>query len=120
MKMTVKKITIELVTFLMIGMMGMLIVHKAMFMHSHRLSNGTVIAHAHPYSKTNDSKPYKSHKHTEAELLYFQNIEILFLFVIVTFALLNFAKKVKNSFFRITEYTLCCIIQYKGRAPPIS
>lgn len=120
MKMTVKNITIRLVAFIMIGMIGMLIANKAIFLHSHRLSNGTVIEHAHPYNKTNDSEPYKSHQHTKAELLFFQNLGILFLLVIVTFALLNLVRKAKKTFFRISEYSQCCIIHYKGRAPPIS
>ncbi len=101
-------------------MMGMLIANKAVFMHTHRLNDGTIIEHAHPYNKSTDSKPYKSHHHTKAELLFFQNFEILSLFVFLTFALLNIFKKTKYSFYRITSYTLACIILHKGRAPPLS
>ena len=120
MKMIVRNITIKFIAWLVIGMMGMLVANKAVFMHTHRLNDGTIIEHAHPYNKSADSKPYKSHHHTKAELLFFQNLEILFLFVFVTFASLNLVKKAKHSFYRKTSYTLTCIILHKGRAPPLS
>ena len=101
-------------------MIGLLIANKAIFTHIHKLVDGTVIEHAHPFNKSDDSKPYKSHNHTKAEILFFQNVEILFLFVFLTFALLKLVKKTKYSFYRITSYTLNCIIHYKGRAPPVS
>ena len=104
----------------MIGMMAMLIANKAIFMHSHRLSNGTVITHAHPYNKTNDSEPYKSHQHTKAEFLFLQNLDILSLIVILTFTTLCHVKRAENSFFRIAEYTHYCTLHHKGRAPPVS
>jgi hypothetical protein len=120
MKTIVRNIKIKSIACLMIGMMGMLVANKAVFMHTHRLNDGTIIEHAHPYNKSTDSKPYKSHHHTKAELLFFQNLEILFLFVFLTFASLNLVKKAKHSFYRKTSYTLTCIILHKGRAPPLS
>ncbi len=118
--MTIKNITNKLVVFLIIGMMGMFIANKAIFMHAHRLSDGTVIVHTHPYNKSDDSNPYKSHHHTNAELLFFQNLEILFLIVFFTLALPALIKKIKHLFHLITRNTLNCIILHKGRAPPIS
>ena len=120
MKTIVRNITIKSVTWLVIGMMGMLIANTAVFIHTHKLSDGTVIKHAHPYNKTNDSAPYKSHHHSKAEFLFLQNLEILFLLMFLTFALLTFAKRVKNKFYIITRNSLNCIILHKGRAPPIS
>jgi hypothetical protein len=104
----------------MIGIMGLFIANKAIFLHVHKLADGTIIEHAHPYDKSNDSKPYKSHHHSNAEFLFFQNLEILFLIVFLTLALVAFVKKEKVSFKLITEHTLICIIFHKGRAPPIS
>ncbi len=119
MKTTIRNITIKLVIFLIIGVMGMFIVSKTIFMHAHRLNDGTVIVHTHPYNKSDDSKPYKSHHHTNAELLFFQNIEILFLIVFLILALPALIKKIKHLFHLISRNTLSCIILYKGRAPPI-
>ena len=119
MKMTVRNITIKFTAFLMIGIIGMLIVNKSIFTHTHKLADGSVISHSHPYNKSNDSEPYKSHHHTNAELVFFQNLEILILIVFLTFALPTLVKKAKYSFYIITRCTPTCIILHKGRAPPI-
>lgn len=100
--------------------MGLFIANKAIFLHVHKLNDGTIIEHAHPYDKSNDSKPYKSHHHSNAEFSFFQNLEILFLVVFLTLALIALVKKRKVSFKLITEHTLICINLHKGRAPPIS
>lgn len=100
--------------------MGMLIVNNVFFLHAHKLSNGIIVVHAHPYDKTSDSQPYQSHHHTKAELLFFQNLEILFIIVILTFLLVAPFKKEKVLFKSITEYTSICINFNKGRDPPIS
>ena len=120
MKTIVKNITIKFSTYLMIGMMGMLITNNAIFTHLHILSDGEVIEHAHPYDKSNDSKPYKSHHHTNAELIFYQNLENIILIVFFTFTLRTLVIKVKYSFPIITRYTQGYIILHKGRAPPIS
>jgi hypothetical protein len=120
MKSTVRNITIKFITLLMIGVMGMFIANKAIFLHVHKLNDGTIVAHAHPFDKSNDSKPYKSHHHSNAELLFFQNLEILFLIVFLTLALIAIIKKEKVLFNLISEHTLICINLNKGRAPPIS
>ena len=116
----INNIIIKSVAWLVIVIMGILIVNKAVFIHTHRLTDGTVVEHAHPFDKSTDSKPFKSHHHTKAELLFFQNLEIIFLFVFLTFALFIAAKKSKYSFNRKINYTLSCILLHKGRAPPIS
>ena len=120
MKIAVKNITIKTVTYLTIGIMVMLIANKALFMHAHQLNDGTVVTHSHPYDKSNDSKPYKSHHHTKAELLFFSNLELLILFIFLPFLLLNFVQKAKYSFYRIKNYIQTCIILHQGRAPPVS
>lgn len=39
------------------------------YRHYHKLPDGSVITHAHPYSKKpSDPKPFKTHNHTSAEL----------------------------------------------------
>jgi hypothetical protein len=51
--------------------MTLLVVNKALFTHMHRYADGTVILHAHPYNKTADKKPFKTHHHTQKELQFF-------------------------------------------------
>jgi len=120
MKVTVKHITIKIVALLMIGLMGMLIVNSAIFLHVHKLDDGTIISHSHPYDKTNDSHPYKTHHHTKAELLFFHNLDILFPLVFLVLVLIAFTKK----FPILSDLTITRQLVYldfhKGRAPPVS
>ncbi len=120
MKEACKNITIKLVILLLTGVMGLLIANKATFMHVHKLSDGTIIVHAHPYDKSHDSKPYKSHQHTKAEFIFFQNLEILFLVVFLSLTLIALVKKEKVLFELITIPDLSYINLRKSRAPPIS
>jgi len=93
----------KIITFGMICIMGMLIINNSVFMHTHKLSDGTVIIHSHPYDKSNDSKSHKTHHHTKAEFVFLENIEIL-----------------KSYFYShiISGNTSSCIIIHNGRAPP--
>jgi len=120
MKSTVYSITIKLVTLLMIGIMGILIVNKTVFLHVHKLDDGTIIFHAHPFDKSKDSKPYKSHHHSKTGFLFFQNLNILFLIAFLTIALIEFDKKEKTLIILTLLNTLINLNLNKGRAPPIS
>ena len=47
-----------------------LFVNATVNQHSHRISEGYTVTHAHPYNtSTSDSGPIKSHHHSETELL---------------------------------------------------
>jgi len=104
----------------MIGILAMLIANKAVFTHTHKLSDGTLIEHAHPFDKSNDPGPYKSHHHTNTELLFFQNLEIFSLIVFLTFAFFTKVRKATYTSFVQKGYIASCISFYQGRAPPIS
>ena len=120
MKTTFKNTTIKTITFLMIGVMGLFITNKLVFSHLHKLDDGTVIEHAHPYNRSTDSGPYKSHHHTKSELLFFQNLRIIFPIIFIVFAVIPIVKKRKFYLFIVARQALSYIILCKGRAPPIS
>jgi len=48
-------------------------VNQGVFLHSHRLTNGRIVTHAHPYSKKKDNAPLKKHQHTKEELQFLGN-----------------------------------------------
>lgn len=79
---------IKAITFLFIGIIGLLIVNKAIFIHSHKTENGTIITHCHPYNKSNDTKPFKSHGHTNSEFILFENLKFFLPFLILQFVFL--------------------------------
>ncbi|MDA3779065.1 MAG: hypothetical protein PF487_02345 [Bacteroidales bacterium] len=43
-------------------------------LHYHKLSNGQIITHAHPYSNNTDNTPLQKHKHTKIQYFFFHNI----------------------------------------------
>jgi hypothetical protein len=108
----------KIITFGMICIIGMLIINDSVFMHTHKPSDGTIIIHSHPYDKSNDSKPYKTHHHTKAEFLFINHIEILFpiLFLAISFSV--YTQKSNFSSHIISDNDSVCIIIHKGRAPP--
>lgn len=98
----------------------MLIVNEAVFLHIHKLDDGTIIEHAHPYNKSADSQPLKSHHHTNAERLFFQHLKVLFLVTFLTLVLFTLVIKEKVTFGLITNHAYNCINLQEGRAPPLS
>ena len=118
MKLTINNRAKKLITLFMIGLIGMLIVNKIVFTHIHKLNDGTIVEHAHPYNKSDDSAPFKTHHHSNAEFLFFQNLNILFLIAFITLCMTFSVKRKRNSFHLILEYTLSYIHLQKERAPP--
>ena len=118
METTFKNIMIKIFTFLMIGVIGMLVVNKVVFLHVHKLSDGTIVEHAHPFDKSTDSKPFKSHHHSNAGFFFFENLNILFLVLSLTLALMPFVKKELKLVDSKVKYSLIRISHKKGRAPP--
>ncbi|MBN1198049.1 MAG: hypothetical protein JXA23_01765 [Bacteroidales bacterium] len=73
-----KRITIRSVVFLVILSLVGLVVTNALYLHSHKLPDGTVIAHAHPFNKSQDPAPYKQHNHSSVEFFVLDHIQLLF------------------------------------------
>ena len=97
--------------------MLLLIINKALFIHTHILEDGTVIVHAHPYNKSEDSKPVKTHHHSNYALLFFHNINLLF-FISFFFAFGTFTYIVKFYFSSKKHYSYFIGKNKKDRAPP--
>jgi hypothetical protein len=89
------------------------------YTHSHILDSGEVILHAHPYDKTNDSAPFKSHHHTQAELFFFQHIEIFFPFIFLSLNLFYLLPRENHFIYPEKKVTLVVITSQKCRAPPL-
>ena len=103
----------------MIGVMGMVTLNKGIFMHTHKIGDNIYISHSHPYNKSDDSNPYKSHHHTKEEFLFFQNIEILFPFFFLAVSLIALSTK---SYFVLdirTGFPFVFLDTNRGRAPPV-
>ena len=82
------------------------------------MNDGTVVTHAHPYQKTGDTQPFKSHHHTNAAFFFFDNIELLFYSASVCQLLfiLNYPVTFRAS--GIPKYSPEYASSLRNRAPP--
>jgi hypothetical protein len=107
--------------WLLLGLWVLIMLNSVMYRHSHRLPNGKIVSHAHPYKKGTDDAPAKPHEHTDEELALLQLIDgQLFeppVMLSVSFAahLLNEAA---NNFTYLCSFIASCCLQHAGRAPP--
>ncbi len=107
------------IAFLMLAIVMMLTVNKVMFIHTHQLTDGTIVVHSHPYNKTDDNQPIKTHHHSKFEFVFLQNIYLLFGFF---FLVLCFHLMIKTEVFfdRESKKEIAdCILKRKSRAPPV-
>lgn len=102
----------------MIGLICLLIANKTFYWHTHKLDDGSIASHAHPYDKEHDSSPLKSHHHTKSAFDFFNHLYVLFLFVF--FVVGYFVSEIKASFFvRSKENAYNQLLSsHPGRAPP--
>lgn len=114
---SVKKITVKLTAYLIIGLVGILISNELLYTHSHK-QNGQTVVHAHPYDKSEDKEQSEKHSHTEAELFFFAHINLLFPLFFLTFAIHRNLKENKQvTVFKII-HNQHIILPHNGRDPP--
>lgn len=108
------------IALVMIVVFGLFVLNNALFLHAHQLSNGRIILHAHPYKKSQDGAPIKTHGHTAAELFHIGHLQMLF-FIFVASAVTVFRTDQKRVYAYIHPF-LC--LDYharsRGRSPPTS
>ncbi len=95
------------------------IVNNICWQHVHILADGTLVTHAHPYSKSSDSSPAKQHHHTNAEMLVLDNLEILFPLLFLSFTLIVFAKSEKLLLQSTVFHENQLSYNPLGRGPPL-
>lgn len=97
---------------------GMLILNKAIFLHSHKMDNGMVIFHSHPYNKSNDTQPFKSHLHSDAELVFLENLKVVYPVLIMYLILLIPLTGIRYYDLRITKPEIVRADNPDYKAPP--
>lgn len=114
----VKKICRKSLALLLLGFVLLLVVNRTVYTHSHILSDGTVLTHAHPYDTDADGNPFKSHQHNSIELLIFSTFNFIGAILFI-FSSALFVKKTKHIFAnREDNYCFTCWRFILGRAPP--
>lgn len=79
----------KIVALLMLAGVCILLVNKIIFIHSHRTIDGIIITHYHPYNKSNDTEPFKSHHHSNTEFYIHENLKVLLPLVIIYYAFIT-------------------------------
>ena len=108
----------KIFAYLIMVLMGLLIINKVIFLHSHILNDGTIITHAHPYQTADDSKPFKSHLHTKAAFFFFSNIQLLFSSASVALLTFILHNQLTLTVSGVINYACYYSSILKNRAPP--
>jgi hypothetical protein len=119
MKQKWKHMRLKSVALLLVTVIAMLTFNQSVNLHTHRLADATIVSHAHPYNKTNDSAPVKNHHHTLTGLLILNHFKIIFLSFFIAIALLRTANLVIRNTQEKLHFKLHYIHYAPGRAPPI-
>jgi len=103
---------------MLILIMGIMLINKAIYTHVHVLPDGSVIVHAHPFSKNTENNKGNSHHHSNLDIFLLEMMNVLILSTIITITLKLFAQSAQ--FNPPTEEQLfpSLIPLSPGRAPP--
>lgn len=118
MKTTFRKKIQKLVSGLLVFSVGLLIVNNVVFLHTHKLANGNIIVHAHPYNKSQDSAPFKKHNHSSKELFHISSIQLLFITAVFSILCILLTAYKRVYFFQTPTVHFNYFFRLKGREPP--
>jgi hypothetical protein len=114
-----KKIPLSSVSYLIIALFAVLIANKAVFIHSHNV-NGRIVIHAHPYRTSEHSKSSKTHHHTDAQYLFFDNLSVFFSVDVQGLLLVENHITTNKPLEIPIKIVTRWILTYSGRDPPLT
>ncbi len=114
----VKKITMQFIRIMLLASILVFIANNSIYYHSHKLQNGTIIAHAHPFNKAQDSAPFKTHKHSLVNLFFLEHLQLLFF--ILVFSSLLITSSTFHRFYLVGNHHVYSTLSRlnSSRAPP--
>lgn len=99
--------------------MAFQITSNALYKHSHILSDGRLVTHAHPFDRSADNSPFKKHTHSFPEISFLHDLETLFGPLFTGITILCFISHQKLPVFQ----TELCLTPFRaclpGRSPPL-
>lgn len=105
------------VAIMLLCLVTAITINNAVYLHSHIVDNNTVITHAHPFSKSADNLPFKTHKHTDFEYTITQGFGFFLLSSVVAISLLTIVKRVQ--YYQFTEKIFKTVsVRATLRGPP--
>jgi hypothetical protein len=103
-----------------ITLVGLIALNNALFIHRHILPNGDVVTHAHPYKKSGDTAPFKTHTHTTSELFLLAGLSKLLVVISIAVAIVLSAWFYKQKPGGSESFYTFFLTTLRGRAPPVS
>lgn len=110
----------KLAAAMLILLIGCLLVNQALYTHSHVLPDGSIVSHAHPFNKSQESKQGASHQHSTLEFFLLQNLLMLFLVILVSTRLVSLSGEYLKIQAAASSYIPVFLPATPGRAPPAS
>ncbi len=102
----------------MIGVFGFIIVNNSLYTHSHVSAFGQVFTHAHPFDKSDGEGDPKSHRHTKAEIILLDQVNLLFVCILVIILLGASFNGVRLNQRILVDFSPVYLCHQKGRSPP--
>lgn len=99
-----------------------LFINNAINRHSHLLTSGDIVSHAHPYQKEDTNKsPFQSHHHSGSELIILNLVSNILVILCIPF-IINFSKKFLKEIITKPGSIPICLNTYTSqnyRGPPV-
>jgi hypothetical protein len=70
-----RHIPIKSISVFLIFIVGIFALNEYFYIHKHICKDGSIVVHAHPYNKSQDSDQRKSHEHSAGDLVYLASLE---------------------------------------------
>lgn len=103
---------------LLILVMGCLLFNQALYTHTHVLPDGSLVSHAHPFSKKTDGANGKAHQHSGLEIILLEQLDVLICSASALVLLKALSISVTLHPGAIDSYLPSLILLSSGRAPP--
>lgn len=110
---------LKLFSYLCLSILLLQIVNKSIYIHSHRLANGMLVMHAHPFNKQKDNAPFKSHKHTNLEYFAYDTLTTFIGVAIFSLVLLLIVTNTKNYYYIDLEIVKRFTQSKQNKSPPV-
>ena len=106
------------IVYLSIGILVLMICNQAVYLHMHKMADGKIIHHAHPFQKSDNESPFANHHHTIAEIIFFENLTIFIPFVLFFLYIILVARNTEFKKYWQKNHISAQFIYFHNKAPP--
>jgi hypothetical protein len=109
----------KIIPLLLFMVFSFILMNYIFFLHSHTLSDGTVIYHAHPYHKNSSDESGEKHHHTILEYVILEQFQTFYREEVSSLLICNFIFNDIYYDFLDTVYVSDTLNTFIPRAPPL-